>query len=355
MKSAFNSALHAFRGFAILNITAIHVLSWPFYIIRERQYDVPESFGLVDASIGILLHDSTLYFTFISAILFSTVLKAKGYPRFFRSKFTNVFFPFLVFTLFATALKWDFSGLIPFHISIESLPVYLGSTVMNLLTGNSLWIYWYIPILLSLFVVTPLLDRLPSLPGGYWLCGIIILAPLVCSRVWPAVSWTTYVYFLGAYLLGMLVGKHYEQAIAFISKFKLSFIIVAIVTTGWFFVTSPFGPVVFGTVNLQESVWYIQKIAFAALVLLWFERKLTTVPKWLDVLANYAFALYFIHMFIVAIYFSLLDASGLRLDNSAILTLNFIVSYPLVLSVCVAFIFLFKKVLGRYSRYILGS
>ena len=36
-----------------------------------------------------------------------------------------------------------------------------------------------------------------------------------------------------------------------------------------------------------QTAWYLQKFAIAALVLLWFERVIEVVPRWLDVLANY--------------------------------------------------------------------
>ena len=99
MAKAFNYPIHAFRGFAILNIVAIHAFA--FVLFYAESSGSRAGAGLMVAGVlnGVLLHDSTLYFTYISGILFSMVLAERGYRRFFRSKFFYVFLPYLFFTV----------------------------------------------------------------------------------------------------------------------------------------------------------------------------------------------------------------------------------------------------------------
>lgn len=352
MASSFNHALHAFRGFAIINISLIHVIAWPFFTIRDRGLDIAPAFGMVDAINGILLHDSTLYFTFISGILFPIVLKAKGYAKFYESKFKFVFLPYLFFTLLFTIIS-PFSPEATGDTVIVRFFSFLGNFSINLLTGKALWIYWYIPILLVLYALTPILEKFPTTREGKVISGIIILLPLIASRVWPEVSWTNYVYFLGAYLLGLIVGQNYDKTLELISRYWILLLIVAILTTAQFFVLP--NPIKYGFINLNESYWYVQKIAMAGLALLWFERNIKTVPKWLDVLARYAFAIYFLHMVFIMLYFGAFDALGLDLGDTLTLTISLIVSYPIVIGSCVGFIFIMKKIFGKYSRSLIGT
>jgi len=353
MATSFNQALHAFRGFAIINITAIHVFAWPFYIIREKGYQIAPGFGKVDWIVGTMLHDSTLYFTFISGILFPIILKAKGYKRFFESKFKNVFLPYLVFTTLFTILSFFAPESQASSSVIAAFFNFLGKLSINLLTGKALWIYWYIPILLVLYALTPFLEKFPSTPEGRVISGIIILLPLITSRVWPEVSWTNYVYFLGAYLLGLIIGQNYEKTLGIIAKYWLVLLLVAIVTTAQFFLYQE--PITYGFINLNESFWYVQKIAIAGLVLLWFERNIKQVPKWLDLLANYAFALYFLHMVFIMMYFGIFDALGFKLDDNLTVAISLMISYPIIMLACIGFIFGAKKIFGKYSRSIIGA
>lgn len=353
MASSFNHALHAFRAFAIINITAIHAFAWTFIVIREKGYTIAPSYWLIDGLNGVLLHDSTLYFTFISGILFPIILKGKGYPRFFESKFKYVFLPYLFFTTIFTI----FSPFAPDSATsasvIEQVLNFIGKLSINLLTGNALWIYWYIPILLVLYALTPLLEKLPKMPAGKTFSAIIILLPLVASRVWPEVSWTNYVYFLGAYVLGLIVGQNYDRTLELIERYWVLLLIIAVLTTLQFF-TLP-NPITYGFINLNESFWYVQKIAMGALALLWLEKYIKEVPRWLDVLARYAFAIYFIHMIVIMMYFGTVEALEINLGDNLNFGIHLLVIYPIIMAATVGLIFIAKKIFGKYSRSIIGA
>jgi surface polysaccharide O-acyltransferase-like enzyme len=100
----FDQPLHAFRAFAIVNIVAVHALA-----IVQFPYPTPEAFSAyawLRALNETAFHDSTIYFTLISGILFSQVLAERGWRVFFRSKVANVLLPYAVVTLLMTAFDW---------------------------------------------------------------------------------------------------------------------------------------------------------------------------------------------------------------------------------------------------------
>ena len=96
----FVKHLHAFRGFAILNIVGAHAWSGQVYL-----------FGGTDPSTGVtvlsavsetLFHDSTVCFALISGLLFSLVLQSRGWSAFWSNKLANVISPYVVMTLLFT-------------------------------------------------------------------------------------------------------------------------------------------------------------------------------------------------------------------------------------------------------------
>ena len=96
--------LHAFRGFAILNVVGAH--AWSFMIFWTGGLTAP-GLDWLFWSAETIFHGSTLYFAIISGILFTRILKGKSWKQFFQSKFTNVLLPYIVTTLLLTAYYWQ--------------------------------------------------------------------------------------------------------------------------------------------------------------------------------------------------------------------------------------------------------
>ena len=355
MAKEFNYPIHAFRGFAILNIVAIHAFAMVLIHAEATDSKAGLALGVIGALNGVLLHDATLYFTYISGILFSMILAKRGFKRFFRSKFLYVFLPYLFFTTI-NSLR-SISGPPEWQATLFDGTVleFLQVISFNLVMGSAIRIFWYIPVLLVLYMLTPLIARLVSAPGWIWLKALIIAAPLVASRVWPEVSWTNYVYFLGAYMIGIIVGNNYQATIRLIRANMSLLVVVALLTSLAIAATGFFQLPAYGIINLAESAWYIQKIAIAGLVLLWFDNTMTAVPKWLDLLGNYAFAVFFIHMTLVLELVQWLAANDVRIDTTASLVMWLGISFTLALGGSVLITYVGKLLLGRYSRYFLGA
>ena len=168
-------------------------------------------------------------------------------------------------------------------------------------------------------------------------------------------SWTTFAYFLGAYLLGMLVGKNYQQTISYIQVNTTKFIIVAATTTltlyGLFYFDNPN----LGITNVKESVWYIQKIAIAGLVILLFEKSIVEIPQWLKILADYSFAIYFLHAYLIYEVISVLKKTLVPPTSTPMILSLALTNVVLILALSIVITHLTKLLFRKYSRYIVGA
>ena len=99
--TSFIGYLHSFRGFAIINIVLIHAVVAVWLALGR-----PEA-NLIMTIADILFHDSTLYFAVISGILFTLVLKHKGYPKFYMSKLKFIIIPYVFISIILVLFKVD--------------------------------------------------------------------------------------------------------------------------------------------------------------------------------------------------------------------------------------------------------
>ena len=286
--------LHAFRGFAIVTIVAAH--SWSMFLTLEGFRTMPSE-QAVYAVTETLFHGSTFYFALISGLLFSRVLRPRGWTAFYRSKAVNVLSPYVfVSSVFAIAF-W------PFYVEWaeaagESTNFFVVFP-LALLRGNIQLQFWYIPVLFGLFALTPLFDAAVRNRRAIWFAGLIVIVPLVVSRtIMPQLlSIPTFVYFAGAYVAGMLVGEFYEGARHAFARFLVPLWVAAIgcsLVICLLYLNEYDAP---GLTSISESLFYVQKLAISALVLHYFANQETRLPRWLHVLGTYAFAIYFLHFF----------------------------------------------------------
>lgn len=349
----FIGYLHSFRGFAILNILAIH--AFVFALLAAQNFSWNKT-GFITIANETLFHDSTIYFAVISGILFSTALKSKGYAQFFKSKLFNVFLPYLFFTLFFSLFqRGQMDNGFMIRKNWQDFP---SDVAITLGTGTAQFTYWYIPVLLFLFVMTPVLsfitDRKRMGPSALILISV---APLFISRsAWSDPSLSTPVYFLGSYALGIFVGNNLEENLNWLqTKIKILLTItlcstIAVVYFQWAQIERV------AIVSVQESAYYLQKLALSALILLWLRKMGNCQPKWITPFANSAFSIYFLHaafMWTLTYYLTPLISKNEYYPFNILLSGVVLFVASLMLSQTV--VLLSRKVFGKYSRIFVGS
>ncbi|WOH37059.1 acyltransferase [Thalassotalea fonticola] len=349
----FHRHLHIFRALTIILIVAAHSWSTPIFYYTP-DFSIEPKLKLLSSVTETLFHDGTIIFALISGLLFSLVLRGKGWHRFYASKIKNVLFPYVIMTFIYTFIHWKVTFIGFYEIKPDTIMGYLTAGLANIPSGLAGFHLWYIPVLLILFIVTPVVSVIIN-KKSWLLLYLIVFAPFVASRVWPEFSWLSVIYFGGAYTLGVFIGANYEKSLQFIRQRTITLVIIFIVTSLFlvFFYQIDFDKI--GFVSILESVFYLQKLAMAGLLLSIVYRVEEHVPKWIDRIGDYSFSIYFIHPVLAITLVELLKSQG-YLSNEPFFV---IVLGMLILLYCVGISMLIsmmiKRLLGKYSRMIIGT
>ncbi len=346
--------LHALRGFAIINIVLIHVSAWYFYNLGQ-QVALPISTQILNDLTEMAFHGSTIYFALISGILASRVLAHRGWPRFFRNKARYVLLPYLICSLLFS-LVWFAQGDcivwslctggelgVSWHGPLEFAQRYL----KNVIGGTTVIPYWYIPVLLVLFAGTPGLVWLArQRPTLLWVLAVVALT---IQRGGPWFNVPSLIYFLGIYAVAIGIGADYEGFLQWAER-RISAIVVAIIISS-ICLTAAYA---LGIWFMLETVHAVHKLAITAAVLVAFNRW-QSIPRWLSTLGTHAFAIFFLHLFLVVailgpwLRFRPQPAGAVE----ALVVISLIAMLTLV--GCLIVSTAIKAIVGRRSRMMIGA
>jgi len=358
IKKGYLGYVHSFRGFAILNIVAIHAFAFALLIPLNFEADQTAPMYVLNE---MLFHDSTLYFALISGLLFSSILHTRGYRRFYQAKLLYVLSPYIVCTIVFSMMRWNDqgTGLLALPSDISD---YLGSILPNLLSGEAQFTYWYIPVLLFMYAITPLLAKLARARSTAAIpVWIIMLLPLVFSR--PEfeegvnqLNAGTLIYFTGAYTLGLYLGEKLEARLDFIARHLKALLAVAVLTSVLIAALMFSGINRFGFFSLQESIFYVQKLCIAAVILLWLRSRAENQPRWMTSFANEAFSIYFLHVFMIVL---LADIFWPFIRNPDFQPFSIYLGgwmyFAFALFMSMGVVYLMRSLFGKYSRMLVGS
>jgi surface polysaccharide O-acyltransferase-like enzyme len=342
-KKPFLRHIHYFRAFAIINIVLVH--TW----VAPPEFSDRADARLMNVISGIAFHDATLYFIFISGFLFHYLSQRFEVLRYYRSKLVYVVMPYLLMTtlvLFARGASGLLSG--------RTEPMaFLDSWVFALLHGTAQVQYWYIPFIIPIFLVSPLLLKIPE---RVWprLVAIAALVPLLGTRTGSTLSLGLYLYLFPVYLIGIYAAMDYPAFSARLRRRLPLLVALAIVSTAALAVLAGRAPL-WGPFNLSESVFYVQKLAFCLIALVLLRRLEGYKSPLLDAFATYSFSIYFLHLLVELgpvkrAFYELIDrlAPGLMIPFGLVFAVG--VAFA-TLGVCIVA----KRLLGRHSRWIIGT
>jgi len=347
-QKVFLEYLHSFRGLAIILIVLLH--STYSTIFLTNQLGSHKYFEIITQ---VLLHGSTIFFAVISGILFSNILRNRGFKRFYISKTKYVILPYLLFTIVLTLVMVKFK-VFANDGYLEALLQYIKLVFENFIYGEAHYIYWYIPVLMFLYLVTPFLDYIQKANTlSKVLFVIFMVLPLFFSRM--GMSFQTMVYFMGCYCFGMYLGDNLEMKLNYFKKHIHVITIIAIVSTISLFYLYWNDMDLVGNISLKESFFYIQKTSFTLIIILFF-KQLHEQPKWLDGIARDSFAIYFLHgpiLFILNFIFSKLIHE--LYFNPIYIILLALLLFFLAISISMLIVYVFRRIFGKKSRMLIGS
>jgi len=344
--------LHSFRGLAILDIVLLHAFAGAAYFFAAPG---PEGISTLRLKFlfETLFHSGTIYFALISGVLFTAVLESRGWRRFANDKLGKVLLPYALMSLLFTSITmevgvglkfWD-RGWLPF------MNVYLE----NLLNGRALNNYWYIPVVMVLFALTPVLLKLLRSRFGNILLLLFAVIPLFLSRTGSDITFQMLGHFIGIYAVGLYLGEDYSRKRLLFKRWRWHLFVIALVSSVVLFFLYEYDFEFLGPVSVRESLFYVQRMAIAGFVVEALHRHEDRLPRWLDKVADQAFAIYFLHLFflLVSCHY-LLKWLTTPLDTMSVFLIALVMALAALLA-SMAVYYLLKALFGTHSRYIVGA
>lgn len=342
--------LALFRGFAIFSIIFGHIQE---IITNYPGQDASTSWECVFNYFRILFAPGgAWFFVFISGFLFYAVFYRRGfvYGRFIRDKLKKVVALYLLFVLALGAARLLYA---PQEFSVDFV---MGTFFY--------WSFWYVPFIFCVFLGSPLFI---SIVESSERTGLVVFFLSLAFSVAFGRHFTNpllaCVYYLPAYILGLLCAKNYEAFKAISPNIKWGVVFVLILYA------SILAPTRFA-LERNFSRWDIRFCDPPAFIVL---AKLTLCPLclwgfiWLrdngsclskailNILAKYSFTIFFFQQFLI---FLLLTRAVADFFVPFRFWSLFAFSWAIAIAFCALTICLFaplKKLLGKRSRFFIGS
>ncbi len=337
-------SLTLFRALAILQIAFLHASHALFR--RGLSGPDPES-DPIFVSVDISFHGSTIYFAMISGFVYQHLFVGLPYRSYLRGRLERVAIPYLVVTVALTLAQHP--------VSLRELsPELLETLAHNIATGATWNTLWYIPVLLAIYALAPLISSLLSSPALHPVGLLLILAPLVVSRSGTDPSLANLIYFTGAFAVGIELRRaqiDFRRDDILIFALLISMASTIMLVTVFVMDVDRLGPV-----SLRETLFYIQKIALGCAMLSCIQRSVSLSDHGRPLLTHVAgcsFGIYFLHGPLMRL---AAKAVGPYLDGNDFEYLcGIILILLLALGASLLIIHVLQKLFGRASRWIIGA
>lgn len=341
-ETSFNYSLHYLRGIAILAIMFSHV--WLF-AGNTKSFQHKIYFALVQA----LFDGSTIYFIFISGFLLHHLKERFNTLKFYLSKLKYIISPY-VFLSICILFLLSFFGK-----NQDSVDVFLSNIPNHLIKGTATGPYWYIPFIIPIFLIAPLLLNISEKQYGKAM-PLLFLIPLLGTRSGVTITWYMYLYFFPIYLIGIYTSMNFNKVLAISKKYSnvilLAFISLCLVTFTLFLFEKKIS---FSIFSLTHSIAYLKSLFAIMLGINFCNRIKNKNIKSLNLLANYSFALYFVHDFINyrVFFISHKICDYFNFSSSIRIVWGFAWGVVVILTslfVCIVA----KRIIGKNSRFFIG-
>ena len=342
----FLSYIHSFRAIAILFIVAGHSI----FLFEWRQS--PELQQLLRS----VFQNGSVLFVFVAGFLFQHLSRKFEYRRYLKSKLLNVVSPYLVVSvpMLAAQIATQRGTFDPSRS--QEFPTLAHNIAWNLLTGNHVTPFWFIPMICVFYLLAPLLLWLDRDGRAYWLLpGLLLVTVLVHRPEQLSDIGHACVYFLPVYLFGMACSKHRVRLLELVHRFlgPLTVLVLGLVVVE-VFVLERGGALLsqglFSTENGVVDTNAIQKLLLCWVLMGWLDRFDKQVAPRIAFLADLSFGLFFLHMIWIRIYTHTLLGDVFPAGS----LLRYLALVAAVVALSVVVLVVAKKILGKRSRMVVG-
>ncbi|RJF93889.1 acyltransferase [Sphingomonas cavernae] len=346
--------LDLLRGVAILLIVMLHAGN--AFLLQGVGALTPSSTAALAIN-HILFHDSTLYFSIISGVLYGHLFWRRAHWPFFRARLLNIGSPYVVVSFVLTAIAWALA--VRRGDEATGLTAFARELGFNIATGDAWNTLWYIPVILGLYAISPLLSRLARSRRWRWAVVAIILLPLLISRTGTVLTPSIFVYFGGAYMFGLVLGIQLDRSLDLLTRCMPWLCGVALLATAALAMLHIAGIDRIGFTSLRETFFYIQRLGIASMLLValraWSGRPASVWRSMLAVAASASFGIYFVHGPILRPIARLVGGMVPPDQPWWALLAGVVATFLAGFALSLAIIALVRRALGKRSRLVIGS
>jgi probable poly-beta-1,6-N-acetyl-D-glucosamine export protein len=345
-KKKFLNSINYFRGIAIIIIVLGHCYDLSHWNISNDVEKIFYSSTL----------NGSIYFLFISGFLYYHIFYHKfNYQEFMTKKVKYVLLPYLfcsIIPVLFTVLLGDGGEYLPSELKHQPLLAIL----WYFLTGKICHAYWYIPMVMLLFAISPIVNWI--IKSKYLLKVILFSIPISMIVQRPIDNINpihSLIYFFPIYLLGIWSSIHHQKIYAYLrsNNKKIMLLLVAIAI-------GAIQVLVFKeSGNFNKEFWsisvpdinLIQKILFCFLLMsildTYEDADIATMKK----VAETSFPIYFIHPFLINAVISVTTRLNIDYEGN-FFTLIMVTCLAVIISMAIAYTM--KAIFKQNSRYLIG-
>ncbi|MFO1268709.1 MAG: acyltransferase [Rubrivivax sp.] len=339
--------IHRTRAVAIVSIVAMHCVDDLDWSHNHQMYRF-----LVE-----MFQGATIVFMMISGFLFQHLSKRFEYGHYLKTKFKNVVLPYLFVGLPGVLLVLSKPYFLEQNPELVDASPWAQAAFLYLYGGSQLnHVLWFIPVLTIFYVCAPVFIHFLKRPAWFWSLLVLIPVSVLAHRttVQKYHHLELAMYFLSAYMSGMVASLYREQVLAVCERY-LGWLIAAFlaILLGHFLFTDYVGSYVqqvFSDEQGQIDWIYVQKFLFFFILITVLKKFDRAQLPTLDHLATVSFAIFFLHVYVLHVYSHFTHWHPF--PGTALNTLALVV---LVLSVSTALAQLTRRIFGRSSRLLIGA
>lgn len=349
IKDNYLTYVHYLRGLAILIIVAIH----------SRMALFGNSNHILNETLIVFLDNGTVVFVFISGFLFQHVfIPIFNFKTYLVKKLKYVLLPYFLVSIIPIIDKLYFDHSIPWLTQELQAKGSTWLVFYMLGTGKHFGPFWFIPMITIFYIISPILVKL-NIKGFYlYIFPLIFIFGLFTYQFgYYSTIFNSFVFYLPIYLLGMFVSYNkdllFKNQWWFFIMFTLLYICIIILELKGILITPRLEG--FNNKNLNYFIFDPAKLRFSLLAVvltLLFHSATNIKLKFLQLLGDYSFGIYFIHLFFIIIFQKAIAYYNVTLTPNFI---SFLIVLLFSLLSSFLFVWVIKIIFRSKSRYIIGS
>ena len=339
--------IHRTRGVAILFIVVLHCLDRFDWSTNHQTYRL-----MLEVFQG-----ATVDFMMLSGFLFGHLRAKYNVVHYFQNKLQNVIMPYLVVGLPGILLLLSKPYFLEQNPELQGVPLWGQAVFLYVYGGSQLnHVMWFIPVLTIYFLLAPLF--MVFLKRPIWFVLLVVLIPLSMLSHRPSVQKYHHLqlalYFLPAYMSGMLAGLYQDKVVALSQKYFF-WIAAAMLATllGHFFLTDYDGSYVEEMFSTERGLidWiFVQKFLLFFVLIALMRRFEDVRMRHVDYVATVSFAIFFLHLYVLHIYSHVVHWH--LFPGSVINTLALA---ALITACSVGLAYIVRRLFGSSSRILIGA